>query len=271
MGRGGVEIVLRLHLLDAVQQGADVLVLVGNNAHSALDVLGVAVGIAAVAAVHNGLDDVAHRRNGRVDIVIILGRLQGGIVICGRLHTLLATLVVLLNHSCQFLRACAVLAGGALRSFLHFSFSSFERFRILAVDVQASLFPCSCGIDQCKVVDFDIPLDGIVRLPIVHAGGFIQRQRIAKAQLPQATLFHAVCIVDDDFCPYIVAIPVPLGKNCADGFAVGVVLIDLARVMGHDDGLTLVAFQRLIIEHFLRQAEFAPNRAVRVGIFKNAA
>ena len=59
------------------------------------------------------------------------------------------------------------------------------------------------------MIDFDVPLDGVVGLALPYAGDFLQTQVVAQRQFSQPDVPHGVHIVNDDFGPYIISVLVP--------------------------------------------------------------
>ena len=82
----------------------------------------------------------------------------------------------------------------------------------LPINVEPGLFASPRLIDKSKMVDFDVPLNGIIGLPLPDTGRFVQTQVVAAGQLTHFVLFQAVGVVDDDFCTDIIAVPVALRK-----------------------------------------------------------
>ena len=61
----------------------------------------------------------------------------------------------------------------------------------LAVDIQPSLLTSPRLLDKGKMIDFDVPLDGVVGLALPYAGDFLQT--ISKgAKKPAGQLWYSV-------------------------------------------------------------------------------
>ena len=140
----------------------------------------------------------------------------------------------------------------------------------LPINVEPGLFTSPRLIDKSKMVDFDVPLNGIIGLPLPDTGRFVQTQVVAAGQLTHFVLFQAVGVVDDDFCTDIIAVPVALRQNRADALLFHVVCVNVASIMRYDDGLPLVGRKALFSKDFFRQPQLPALGTVRVVINKNA-
>ena len=140
----------------------------------------------------------------------------------------------------------------------------------LPINVEPGLFTSPRLIDKGKMVDFDVPLNGIIGLPLPDTGRFVQTQVVAAGQLTHFVLLQAVGVVDDDFCTDIIAVPVALRQNRADALIFHVVGVNVASIMRYDDGLPLVGRKALFSKDFFRQPQLPALGTVRVVINKNA-
>ena len=276
---GGVEVLLGLHALDDIQQGADVLILLGDDAHGLVHVVRVAVGVPAVPAVLDHLHGViavvlltAHGSGGRRGdsrTGVGGGGGPGGrhrvVTVCAGGPGRLAVLVRL-DGGGQVLGG----HGGSVVSVgvCHVLLSSFE-FPDKTVDVQPGLFTGPGLIDERQMVDADIPLDGVVGLSLPDAGGPVKVQSVAQGQLPEPALFHDVGIVDDDFGPDVLAVLIAFGEYGPDVFLVHIPLIHHSGLMGEDDRLPLVAGKTGRVKDFLGKPELPAGGAVGVLVFKD--
>ncbi len=118
------------------------------------------------------------------------------------------------------------------------------------------------------MVDPDVALDCIVRLPLPFSRGLVRFGLVAEGQLPQ-TAVQRTGVVYDDLCPDVLAVPVPLGEHRPDILLLHIVLRDIAGLMGHNDRLTLIAFQAGRIKDLFRQAQFPADASVPVFVFKD--
>ena len=277
---GAVKVPLGQQSFDDAQQQVNVAVLTCNHTHGAIHVLWVALCVAAVAVRFDGLDPILQviavltrcGDNGRTSVITIrnsrlaLGnriRILGGrnivtVLRRGRSRSagaLCTTSLVLLNGLIELLGSHGTVRAAALLVFhAHGTFSFL--IAVTAVDVKPCLITSSGIHDQSKVIDDNIPLDGIIGLPIPHTRGFVKVEVIPKRQFFQTCVFHGICIVDDDFCTNIVAASVTFRQNRADTVFVDIILRDEAGIVCDDNGLAAVGFEAFWLENLLRDTKF---------------
>ena len=128
----------------------------------------------------------------------------------------------------------------------------------LAVDIQPSLLTSPRLLDKGKMIDFDVPLDGVVGLALPYAGGFLQTQVVSQRQLSQPDASHGVHIVDDDFGSHVVPVLIAFRQDRPDVFLLHILGIDVPGLMGDDDRLALVGGKAFRSEDLFREPQLPP-------------
>ena len=71
-----------------------------------------------------------------------------------------------------------------------------------------------------------VSLNSIVWLTIPNAWGLVKIEIVSQRQLFQTCRFHFICIMDNDFGPYIIPAAISFGQNRSNCIFVNIVLGD---------------------------------------------
>ena len=119
------------------------------------------------------------------------------------------------------------------------------------------------------MIDDDIPLDGVIGLPIPHTRGFVKIEVIAERKFFQTCVLHGVRVMDHDVCDNVVSAPITFRQNRADAVFVDVILRDEAGVVRYDNGFAPIGFEAFGLENLFREPQFPANGAIRVGVLED--
>lgn len=141
---------------------------------------------------------------------------------------------------------------------------------ILAVHVQACIITCTGDSNQRKVIHTDIGLDCIIRLSIPFSGFHDKILIVPDRQFPQARRLYSIGVVNDDFGTDGLAVLLSGSQDCSHSLPAGIVFVYHLRIVGNDDGLSLIACKARRVKHIFRPAQFSTFRTIFQLILEDA-
>ena len=125
-------------------------------------------------------------------------------------------------------------------------------------------------VNDCKVIDADVPLDAVIRHPVPCSRILFQITVISQGQFPETTLQY-VCVMDHNICQDVITVPDTVTKDRTNDLLMNVILGDLPGLMGEDDRLSPIAFQAFLGEYIFRKSQLPLNAAIIPLVLKNTA
>lgn len=141
---------------------------------------------------------------------------------------------------------------------------------VLAVHVQSCIISGAGDGNQRKMIHADVGLDCIVRLPLPLSGFHDKILIISNGQLAQARRLYSIGVVNDDFGTDGLAVLLSGSQDCSHSLPAGIVLVYHLRIVGNDDGLSLIACKARRVKHIFRPAQFSTFRTIFQLVLEDA-
>ena len=140
----------------------------------------------------------------------------------------------------------------------------------MAVHIQAGIITGTGDSNQCQMIDTDMGLDCIIRLSVPFSGFHDKVLIIPNRQFPQTGCLYRIRVVNDDFCTNGFSVLLSRGQDCSHSLPAGIVLVDYLRIVGYDDGFSLIACKAFRGKHIFRPAQFSTLRAIFQRVLEDA-
>ena len=132
----------------------------------------------------------------------------------------------------------------------------------MAVHIQAGIITGASDSYQRQMIDTDMGLDCVIRFSVPFSGFHDKILIIPNGQFPQTGCLYCIRVVNDDFCADGFSVLLSRGQDCSHSLSVGIVLVDHLRIVGYDDGLSLIACKAFRVKHIFRSTQFSTLRAI---------
>ena len=140
----------------------------------------------------------------------------------------------------------------------------------MAVHIQAGIITGAGDSNQRQMIDTDMGLDCIIRLSVPFSGFHDKILIVPNRQFPQAGCLYCIRVVNDDFCTDGFSVLLSRGQDCSHSLPAGIVLVDHLRIVGYDDGFSLITCKALRVKHIFRPAQFSTFRAIFQRVLEDA-
>ena len=120
------------------------------------------------------------------------------------------------------------------------------------------------------MIHADVGLDCIVRLPLPLSRFHDKILIISNGQLAQARRLYSIGVVNDDFGTDGLAVLLSGSQDCSNSLPAGIVLVYRLRIVGNDDGLSLIACKARRVKHIFRPSQFSTFRTIFQLVLEDA-